>query len=111
LGILVGVGDTAKVASAVRTFKGRGAARARQIGISQLWQKGYYDHVIRSGESLDQIAAYIYMNPVRVGFVREFMDWPFSGSFLLEWKRLPVAAAPYVPPWKRKAGDGEAGAI
>ena len=109
--ILVGMGDSTIVSGVVRTFKGRATAQSRRLGITNLWQKGYYDHVIRSGEALEQIAAYTVMNPVRAGLARDFMDWPFSGSFVLEWKRLPPPAAPYVPPWKRRAGEEGSGSL
>jgi len=33
--------------------------------IKPLWQKNYYDHIVRSGESLVAIAEYIVDNPVR----------------------------------------------
>ncbi|MDE2638380.1 MAG: transposase, partial [Chloroflexota bacterium] len=31
----------------------------------QIWQRNYYDHIIRSQKSLDQIRQYIVENPLR----------------------------------------------
>jgi hypothetical protein len=50
-----------------------------------LWQKGFYDHVLRSGESTDGAAWYVFMNPVRAGLVKRAQDWPYSGSFVFRW--------------------------
>jgi len=52
----------------VRSFK---AFSARQIGIRPLWQRGYYDHVIRGDESLAKIREYIAINPIRWSLDRE----------------------------------------
>jgi REP element-mobilizing transposase RayT len=39
-----------------------------------LWQRNYYEHVIRSGKSLDDIRRYIHDNPLRWSFDRENPD-------------------------------------
>jgi hypothetical protein len=39
-----------------------------------LWQRGYYEHVIRSEASLNQIRQYITDNPLRWEFDRENPD-------------------------------------
>lgn len=31
----------------------------------KLWQRGYYDHIIRNGDDLDQSRQYIQNNPLR----------------------------------------------
>jgi len=48
-----------------------------------LWQKGYYEHIVRENEAVLAIAKYIFENPVRAGLVSEPHDYPFSGSFEL----------------------------
>ena len=53
----------------VKSFKGRAAVAARRLGIRDLWQKGFYDHVVRDSESSGEIAWYIFLNPVRAGLV------------------------------------------
>ncbi len=36
-----------------------------------LWQRGYYDHIIRRGDALDHVRRYIVENPARWAFDRE----------------------------------------
>jgi putative transposase len=99
--LTVALTETSDVARAVRAFKGASAARARSLGIRNLWQRDYYDHILRSSESFDAAAAYIFENPVRARLVFHPHDWPFSGSFVLEWKNLGHSAVAFVPPWKK----------
>lgn len=52
------------------------------------WQKGFFDHVLRSGESYDQKWHYVRENPVRAGLVENWNDWPYHGEiFPLEYSR------------------------
>ena len=44
-----------------------------------LWQKSFYDHVVRKEEDLNSIAEYIFNNPVRKGLVEDYDDYPFLG--------------------------------
>jgi REP element-mobilizing transposase RayT len=44
------------------------------------WQRGFFDHVLRSDESYSQKWEYVRMNPVRAGLVTIPEDWPFSGE-------------------------------
>ncbi len=45
----------------------------------RLWQKSFYDHVVRKEEDLNSIAEYIFNNPVRKGLVEDYDDYPFLG--------------------------------
>jgi putative transposase len=47
-------------------------------GIKPLWQKNYYEHIVRKDESLKTIAEYIAGNPARKMIVNEWADYPFS---------------------------------
>ena len=93
--------ETSDLAKAVRAFKGTSAARARSLGIHNLWQRDYFDHILRSSESFDAAAAYIFENPVRASLVSDPREWPFSGSFVSEWTNLRPPAVTFVPPWKK----------
>ena len=45
----------------------------------RLWQPRYYDHIVRSDESLIAIAEYILNNPVRKHLVERAEDWAWGG--------------------------------
>jgi putative transposase len=44
------------------------------------WQKGFFDHVLRSSDSYSQKWEYVRDNPVRAGLVTTWEEWPFSGE-------------------------------
>jgi hypothetical protein len=47
-----------------KTFKQKTAYVYQQETGVRLWQKNYYDHVLRANEGSNHVAAYIWMNPV-----------------------------------------------
>jgi putative transposase len=48
--------------------------------LSPHWQKGFFDHVLRSGDSYSEKWNYVRDNPVRAGLVKNWTDWPFLGE-------------------------------
>jgi REP element-mobilizing transposase RayT len=46
------------------------------------WQRGFFDHVLRSEESYSQKWNYVRDNPVRAGLVEEADDWPYAGEIV-----------------------------
>ena len=44
------------------------------------WQKGYFDHLLRSSESYSQKWDYVRKNPIRSGLVARVEDWPHAGE-------------------------------
>ena len=44
------------------------------------WQKGFFDHVLRSEESYEQKGHYVRANPVRAGLIQSAEDWPYAGE-------------------------------
>jgi REP-associated tyrosine transposase len=44
------------------------------------WQKGFFDHLLRSDESYSQKWDYVRDNPVRAGLVERWEDWPYRGE-------------------------------
>jgi REP element-mobilizing transposase RayT len=65
----------------------------------RLWQKKYYDHILRAHERWESVAYYIWMNPVRKGLCSRPEDWPYSGSFTVDWRKsLTLGLDPWVPP-------------
>ena len=47
---------------------------------TRLWQRGFYDHIVRKEEDLVEIANYILNNPVRKGLVEIDQTYPYSGK-------------------------------
>ncbi len=51
--------------------------RSTRLG---LWQKSYYDHVLRHDENLAHVVRYVLENPVRAGLVESFDEYPYAWS-------------------------------
>ena len=68
-----------------------------------LWQKKFYDHILRPGEPCDAVAGYIWMNPVRAGLCTDPRDYPYSGSFTVDWKKIIRPLESWIPDWKRNS--------
>jgi REP element-mobilizing transposase RayT len=49
---------------------------------AQLWEEGFFDHVLRSNESYAQKWNYVRENPVRAGLVKLTEDWPHQGEIV-----------------------------
>ncbi len=77
--LLQGTTDEADLVHCIKLFKQRtGFAFKSQTG-GQLWQRSFHDHVLRREEDIDEMAAYIWHNPVRAGLVASAADHPYSG--------------------------------
>ena len=53
------------------------ASRARK-GERGLWQRRFWEHRIRDEEDFRRHVDYIHINPLKHGYVRRVVDWPFS---------------------------------
>jgi len=49
-------------------------------GRGKLWQRGFYDRILRKNEDIEHVADYILANPVRAGLVDDISAYPFSGT-------------------------------
>ena len=54
--------------------------RRAVVAPCRLWQRGYYERVLRTDEHTLVVSAYILANPVRAGLVSSAHDYPFSFS-------------------------------
>jgi len=72
----------------------------KQETTQQLWQKKSYDHALRSSDPPDQVAWYIWMNPVRAGLCTTVNDYPWSGSLTGAGPSSPPPNKPWSPPWR-----------
>ena len=44
-----------------------------------VWQRGFFDHLLRSDESYAEKWIYVRDNPVRAGLVKSWETWPWQG--------------------------------
>jgi REP element-mobilizing transposase RayT len=69
------------LASWMKSLKNAMSKTLRTTGVdSPHWQKGFFDHVLRSGESYSDKWNYVRENPVRAGLVVRSDDWAYQGE-------------------------------
>jgi len=57
-------------------------SRQRRFDSDHFWQRGFFDHVLRSDESYSQKWEYVRENPVRAGLVAQAEEWPYAGEIV-----------------------------
>lgn len=97
-----GLSDSSSLVRFVNTFKQRTAYEFRRKHGSRLWQMRYYDHILRPKEVIEDVARYIWWNPVRKGLCAEPHHYPLSGSQTLDWMKHSSSRTQWAPPWKTK---------
>ena len=71
-----------------------------------IWQRRFWEHLIRDDQDLRRHIEYIHFNPVKHGYVERVCDWPYStfhryvrdGMFSGEWGGVEI-----------EVGEGEFG--
>ena len=83
LHLFVALPDNFELGDWVGTLK-RVLARSLQDSGSgdPIWQRGFFDHVLRSNESYAGKWSYVRENSVRAGLVKNADDWPFCGEIV-----------------------------
>lgn len=71
--------DDVALARVIQLIKG---ASARAINLARsctgsVWQRGWFDHILRSGEKLHEKIEYVANNPVEAGLVGSAAEWPW----------------------------------
>jgi putative transposase len=78
--------DAKNLSDFMREWKSWTSRRIRALqprpttAATTLWQREFFDHILRSDESYSQKWDYVRDNPVRAGLVRAYDDWPYSGT-------------------------------
>ena len=86
--LFVALDPEAKLTMWMKSLKNSLSKTLRSLNIpAPHWQKGFFDHVLRSSDSYDQKWEYVRDNPVRAGLVKTWEEWPFSGQvYPLEYR-------------------------
>jgi len=79
-GLVTATRDDSDFRKFVAMFKQRSGFNHRRESGSHLWQKNYYEHVLRSEDALAAVVGYVLGNPLRAGLVRKCEDYPCMGS-------------------------------
>jgi putative transposase len=74
----------AELSKFIALWKSQTTRKAWDAGIKgSLWQKEYFDHLLRSDESYKKKWEYVRHNPVRHGLCKSPDDWPYQGEIHL----------------------------
>ncbi len=74
-------------------------------GLKNIWQPRFWEHAIRNTKDYRHHVDYIYINPVKHGWVKQVSDWPFS-TF-----HRDVARGLYPIDWAGDVTDFSAGSV
>jgi putative transposase len=96
-----GVAPSADLLRFVRILKLRTAFGFRKAQGHRLWEKSYYDHILRNADSIEDVAMYIWWNPVRKQLCCSPWEFRFSGSQSIPRNTQALATPTWVPPWRR----------
>lgn len=85
------------ISRCMQAFKSRSARAFNLFGGTQgsVWQRGFYDHCVRSDESLERQALYLIENPVRAGLATSVGDYPYLWS---RWSMDSTSSPPTTQP-------------
>ena len=68
-----------KAARAVSDFKSLSTHLLWDLGFrGKLWQRSYFDHVIRDSEGLAETVRYVLANPIRAGLSQHVDEYPWA---------------------------------
>ncbi|MBH0057871.1 transposase [Pseudoalteromonas sp. SWXJZ94C] len=85
---LIQLGEKQTLCEVVKSFKGRCSKSIRDnTNIKQLWQRNYYDHLIRDEEDLINNARYIIANPLRANIVKSVALYPYWDCIYLNERK------------------------
>jgi putative transposase len=83
--LLIGSNDTeGNLINFIKEFKQKTGYEFKKKHEVNLWQKSFYDHILRKEESVIDLVRYIFNNPVRKGLVTEFKKYSFLGSMVVD---------------------------
>ena len=75
--------DQADVSMWIKSLKNGLSKTLRQSGsLAPHWQKGYFDHLVRSEQSYEEKWDYVRENPVRKGLAADTSTWPYQGEIV-----------------------------
>jgi len=96
-----GRSDACNLTKFVEVFKQRTAHEFTNLRSARLWQKRYYDHILRPNEPAEAPACYIWSNPLRKNLCTNPREYPLAGSQTIDWMKNNPSPKNWLPPWKK----------
>ncbi len=72
-----------------------------------IWQRRYWEHLIRDDQDFQRHVDYIHWNPVKHGLVSQVKDWPYSSFHSYVRRNILPEAWAYCMPENKMGGWGE----
>jgi len=104
LHLLIEGSESSSLASMMKRFKQLSSYRYKRRTGHSLWQRSYYDHVLRQEEDMNVVTEYIWNNPVQAGLVADREAYAFSGPR----EMMDLGSEPDGPEGPSLRGRGEA---
>lgn len=87
----------ARFSRAIPNIQWRNAARQRR-GERAIWQRRFWEHLIRDQADFNAHMDYVHINPVKHGLVKSVVEWPYStfhhlvqeGVYPMDWAGVGV---------------------
>ena len=64
----------------------------KEVGVADVWEREYFDHMLRSDESMREKSEYICNNPVRAGLLERPDDWRWLWRSWVEGEAASVVS-------------------
>ena len=93
----------------VKTLKLKTSRAYFESTAQKLWQRRFFDHILRRNETVEAVTWYIWLNPVRAGLVPSARKYPYSGSFSDMEMPSVWSNAAFQPTWKRPGSSRSSG--
>jgi putative transposase len=71
-------GDISDIMKRIKLSFSMDYRKRHKLPEGRIWQRGFWDHMIRNDEDLKRHLDYIHYNPVKHGLVKSAHDWPHS---------------------------------
>lgn len=78
--ILTGTSEESSLYKTIILYKQKTGFWSAKNRPNVIWQKDFYDHVIRTNENLSVQIQYILDNPVRKGLCSTWQEYPYKGA-------------------------------
>lgn len=83
--LLVQNGEHSDLIRFINSYKSWTTKVAWKYGFEgSVWQRSFYDHILRNDESVERHIRYIIENPVRAGIADTWIEHPYTGSFAFD---------------------------